>query len=108
MAMEKDPSAGGGKSASAVVPYATSSSQNIATQVQTGRPQTLMSAVAKVEPSVVSIIVSEKVPQLELQYQSPDPSADALGIPIPVYKQVGTTTEQVAAGSGFFIRSNGY
>ncbi len=68
-------------------------------------------AVAKVIPAVVSIVISEAVPQLQVQYENPfgnDPNFQGFNIQIPVYQQVGTTTERVGAGTGFLISPNGY
>ncbi len=71
----------------------------------------LTTAVAKVSPEVVSIVESEDVPQLQVTYENPfgnDPNYQNFGIQIPVYKQIGESLQKVAAGTGFFIRSNGY
>ncbi|MDE2079418.1 MAG: trypsin-like peptidase domain-containing protein [Patescibacteria group bacterium] len=87
--------------------------QKVANQAEaaaTSQPS-LTAAVARVMPSVVSIVVSETVPQLQVAYENPfgnDPAFQGFDVRIPVYRQVGTTTQQVAAASGFFIRSNGY
>ncbi|MBI2410074.1 trypsin-like peptidase domain-containing protein [Candidatus Kaiserbacteria bacterium] len=73
--------------------------------------QTLESAVAKVTPAVVSIVETQVVPQLEVTYVNPfgnDPFFQGFGLQVPVYRQVGTTTRQVSAGTGFLVRSNGY
>lgn len=73
--------------------------------------QMLEDAVAKVSPAVVSIVESQVVPQLQVTYENPfgnDPFYRGFGIQVPVYRQVGTTTQQVAAGTGFLVRSNGY
>jgi S1-C subfamily serine protease len=73
--------------------------------------QLLTAAVAKVAPSVVSIVISKDVPQLTVTYENPfgnDPFFQGFGIQVPVYQQTGTTTQEVGAGTGFFIRSDGY
>ncbi len=84
------------------------SRQAVAAQSQSER---LTAAVAKVSPAVVSIVISKAVPQLKVSYVNPfgeDPLFRGFGIQIPVYQQVGTTTQKVGAGTGLIIRSDGY
>lgn len=71
----------------------------------------LTAAVSKATPAVVSIVISKDVPLLEVQYVNPfgdDPYFRDVGFRTPVFKQVGTKKQQVGAGTGFIIRSNGY
>jgi serine protease Do len=78
---------------------------------QKSETQSLQDAVAAVTPAVVSIVESEAVPQLQVTYENPfgnDPFFQGFGVQVPVYQQVGTTTEQVSAGTGFIVRSDGY
>ncbi len=78
---------------------------------QKSQSQALQDAVAKVTPAVVSIVESKEVPKLRVTYQNPfgnDPFFQGFGIQVPVYQQIGTTTQQVSAGTGFFVRANGY
>ena len=79
--------------------------------VQKSQNQLLQDAVAKVTPAVVSIVESQVVPKLKVTYENPfgnDPSFQGFGIQVPVYQQIGTTTKQVSAGTGFIVRSTGY
>ncbi len=79
--------------------------------VQKSQSQLLQDAVAKVAPAVVSIVESQVVPKLQVTYENPfgnDPSFQGFGIQVPVYQQIGTTTKQVSAGTGFIVRSTGY
>ena len=79
--------------------------------VQKSETQLLQDAVAKVTPAVVSIVESQVVPKLQVTYENPfgnDPFFQGFGMQVPVYQQVGTTTQQVSAGTGFLVRSNGY
>ncbi len=85
-------------------------SQSQATPQQSQSSQ-LESAVAKVTPAVVSIVESQAVPKLQVTYENPfgnNPLFQGFGVQVPVYQQAGTTTEQVAAGTGFLVRSDGY
>ena len=78
---------------------------------QKSQSQALQDAVARVAPAVVSIVESKEVPKLQVTYQNPfgnDPFFQGFGIQVPVYQQIGTTTQQVSAGTGFFVRANGY
>jgi len=79
--------------------------------VQKSQSQLLQDAVAKVTPAVVSIVESKVVPLLRVTYENPfgnDPFFQGFGFQVPVYQQVGTTTKQVSAGTGFIVRSSGY
>lgn len=71
----------------------------------------LQDAVAKVTPAVVSIVESKVVPKLQVTYENPfgnDPFFQGFEVQVPVYQQIGTTTQQVSAGTGFLVRANGY
>lgn len=79
--------------------------------VQKSETQLLQDAVAKVTPAVVSIVESRVVPLLQVTYENPfgnDPFFRGFGLQVPVYQQVGTTTKQVSAGTGFIVRRSGY
>ncbi len=71
----------------------------------------LTTAVNKVAPAVVSIVVSKDVPKLEVVYENPfgdDPFFRNVGIRIPRYQQKGTEVKKVGAGTGFLFRADGY
>ena len=74
--------------------------------------QLATAAVAKVVPSVVSIIISQDVPQYKIAYENPfgnDPFFQNSGVQIPVYVPTGQTkSQEVGAGTGFLITSDGY
>lgn len=73
--------------------------------------QLLTAAVAKVSPSVVSVVISKNVPQLEVVYKNPfgdDPFFKDFNVRVPTYRQKGTKKEKVGAGTGFIITSDGY
>ncbi|HQT82610.1 MAG TPA: trypsin-like peptidase domain-containing protein [Candidatus Paceibacterota bacterium] len=78
---------------------------------QKSQSQQLQDAVAAVTPAVVSIVESQEVPKLQVTYENPfgnDPFFQGFGMQVPVYQQVGTTTQQVSAGTGFLVRESGY
>ncbi|MFA5841711.1 MAG: trypsin-like peptidase domain-containing protein [Candidatus Paceibacterota bacterium] len=71
----------------------------------------LTDTVTKTTPSVVSIVISREVPQLEVSYVNPfgdDPFFRNFGVQVPVYTQKGIEKKEVGAGSGFIVSSNGY
>ncbi|MGH7239043.1 MAG: S1C family serine protease, partial [Candidatus Saccharimonadales bacterium] len=67
-----------------------------------GYEQAIIDAVKKDAPSVVSIIISQNLPVYEQQFANPFG-----GIQIPQYVQKGTQNQEVGAGSGFIISSDG-
>ena len=78
---------------------------------QKSQQDLLTAAVAKVTPAVVSIVISKDVPKLQIVYENPfgnDPLFKDFGIRIPVYQQQGTERQNVGAGTGFLVRSDGY
>ncbi|MBX4215601.1 S1C family serine protease, partial [Candidatus Parcubacteria bacterium] len=79
--------------------------------VSAQKTDTLEEVVAQTAPSVVSIVISKDVPQLEVTYEDPfgdDPFFQNLGIRVPVYRQKGTVRQKVGAGSGFIVTADGY
>lgn len=80
--------------------------------VKNGSEETaLTAAVAKIAPSVVSIVITKDVPQLEVVYENPfgnDPFFESFNIQVPRYRVKGTEEKKVGAGTGFFVTSDGY
>jgi len=79
----------------------------------------VISAVEKVSPAVVSIIVSKDLPVIEQYYQSPfgsdffrqffgDDFSDFFGFSAPRYRQKGTEKREIGGGTGFLISADGY
>jgi serine protease Do len=79
---------------------------------QKSQTQSVTDTVSKAVPAVVSIIITQNVPQYQVQYENPfgdDPLFQNFGMQIPVYTPTGkTASQEVGAGSGFIITSNGY
>lgn len=78
---------------------------------QKSQDQILMEAVAKITPSVVSIVITKDVPRLEVVYLNPfgdDPFFNDVDLRVPRYIQKGTEEKRVGAGTGFLISGNGY
>ncbi len=75
------------------------------------REETLPEIVARVAPSVVSIVISKDVQLLEVVYRNPfgnDPLFRDFDIRVPTYRQKGTEHQKVGAGSGFLVTRDGY
>lgn len=71
----------------------------------------LTTAVEEAAPAVVSIVISRDVPRLEVEYVNPfgdDPRYRHIPYRVPVYRQVGTESQQIGAGTGFLVRADGY
>lgn len=71
----------------------------------------LTTAVAKIAPSVVSIVISKDVPKMEVIQVNPfgdDPFFKDFDIRVPRIIERGTERKQVGAGTGFFITNSGH
>ncbi|MDF1497931.1 MAG: trypsin-like peptidase domain-containing protein [Patescibacteria group bacterium] len=78
---------------------------------QKSQDEILTEAVQKITPTVVSIVITKDVPQLEIVYINPfgdDPFFQDFDIKVPRYRQKGTEEKKVGAGTGFLINKNGY
>src|SRR3989344_4527998 len=85
--------------------------QNKQSIVPKSQQDLVTAAVAKITPSVVSVVALKDVPQYEVVYQNPfgdDPNFQNFNIQVPVLKQKGTKQSQVGAATGFFITSDGF
>ena len=75
--------------------------QNRKDVISKSQDELLTEAVAKITPTVVSIVISKDVPQLVVEYVNPFGDD-------PFYRQKGTVTQKVGAGTGFIISQDGY
>jgi serine protease Do len=78
---------------------------------QKTQEELITEAVAKIAPSVVSIVATKDVPKIEVVYQNPfgdDPIFRQFNIQVPILKQRGTEKREVGAGTGFVITSDGF
>lgn len=78
----------------------------------TREEDTVVGAVKKAKPAVVSVIVSKEVPTYSISYDqngATDPFGGLFGdfFQTPTYKQNGTEKKQIGSGSGFLISSDG-
>lgn len=67
----------------------------------------IVSAIAKVDPAVVSIIVSKDVPIYEQYYETINPWGFFGGLQIPRIRENGTEEQEVGGGTGFIVSSDG-
>lgn len=73
--------------------------------------QLVTSAVAKITPSVVSIVISKYTSNLDITYTNPfgdNPLFKDFRFKIPVFQQDGVSKEKVGAGTGLIIDTKGY
>ncbi len=74
---------------------------------------TVVGAVKKAKPAVVSIVVSKEVPKYDVSYDQNSGANDPFGgmfpgfFQTPTYKQNGTEKKQLGSGSGFLISADG-
>ncbi len=66
-------------------------------------PETVITAVKKANPAVVSIIITKDVPKYSITYKE----VPGTVFKTPVYTQNGTTQKKLGGGSGFLISSTG-
>jgi S1-C subfamily serine protease len=88
--------------------------------VKINEESSVIGAVEKVSPAVVSIIVSKDLPVIERYYSNPSQDNDFFqqffgddfggffGQGIPRYRQNGTEKQEIGGGTGFIITSDGY
>jgi S1-C subfamily serine protease len=72
--------------------------------VAVSQDQLLTSVVAKTVPAVVSIVISKDVEKMEVGFDE----SSFFGFRIPVYRQNGVEKQEIGAGSGFIIDSDGH
>lgn len=73
--------------------------------------QLVTQAVAKINPAVVSIIISKNVSDYEIKYVNPfenTPFFKNIKLQIPIYTPKHTSKEEIGAGTGLIIHKNGY
>ncbi|MCD6283670.1 trypsin-like peptidase domain-containing protein [bacterium] len=68
----------------------------------------VVDVVKKTLPSVVSIIISKRIPKIRKYYLQPyDEFLQPFGEPIPQYRQEGMEKVHIGGGSGFFVMPEG-
>ncbi|OGL61602.1 hypothetical protein A3C09_00790 [Candidatus Uhrbacteria bacterium RIFCSPHIGHO2_02_FULL_47_44] len=73
------------------------------------RPLDVSEIVAKVNPAVVSIVITKDVPVMEQYFVNPFGENSPFGnFQVPRYRQNGTESKEVGGGSGFLISADGY
>ena len=83
------------------------------TKIVKSEEDTVVNAVKKARPAVVSIVISKQVPKYTVTYKDEnvlDQNGNAipgLSITTPVYTPNGTEKKQLGSGSGFLISSDG-
>ncbi len=67
----------------------------------------IIAAIDKVDPAVVSIIVTKDVPIYEQYYETVDPWGFFGGLQIPRIRENGTEEREIGGGTGFIVTSDG-
>jgi S1-C subfamily serine protease len=67
----------------------------------------VVQSVARVNPAVVSVLVTKDVPVYEQYYQSYNPFGLYGGFSVPRIRENGTQEQEVGGGSGFIVSNDG-
>lgn len=67
----------------------------------------IVSVVEKVNPAVVSVVITKDVPVYEQYYESIDPWGFFGGFTVPRMRENGTEEKEVGGGSGFVVSNDG-
>jgi serine protease Do len=76
-------------------------------KVHTSNEDRVISAIATVNPAVVSVIVTKDVPVYEQYYETLNPWGLFGGFSVPRIRERGTEEREVGGGSGFIVSSDG-
>jgi serine protease Do len=79
----------------------------LAPLLQQAQEDTVVTAVKKAKPAVVSIVISKQVPKYTTSYQQQDFGFPGMLFQVPTYTPNGTEKKEVGSGSGFLISSDG-
>ncbi len=82
-------------------------SKETVVEQQTESSGELVEAIAKVNPAVVSVVVTKDVPVYERYYETFDPWGFFGGISVPRVRENGTEEREVGGGSGFIVSNDG-
>lgn len=69
--------------------------------------ETIVQSIERVNPAVVSVVVTKDVPVYEQYYESFDPVGPFGGFTIPRVRERGTQEREVGGGSGFIVSNDG-
>jgi serine protease Do len=75
--------------------------------VQLTTSEQIVSMIEKVNPAVVSVVITKDVPVYEQYYESYDPWGFFGGFSIPRVREKGTEEQEVGGGSGFIVSNDG-
>lgn len=75
--------------------------------IKSSTDEQIVSTIEKVNPAVVSVVVTKDVPVYERYYESYDPWGFFGGFNIPRVRENGTEEREVGGGSGFIVSNDG-
>lgn len=82
-------------------------SQSVEQQVSEEMVEPIIEAVSRVNPAVVSVVVTKDVPIYEQYYEAFNPGGPFGGVSIPRVRKNGTQEREVGGGSGFIVTQDG-
>lgn len=90
-------------------PAPTTDTEGATNLAVSSQESSIVQAVKKGKPAVVSIVITADVPKIE-QYYEEDPFnffGSPFGFSIPQYRQNGTEKREIGGGSGFLVSADG-
>jgi len=88
-----------------VIQNTSTSTQDI--QVPLSVEETVVQSIDRVNPAVVSVLVTKDVPVYERYYESYNPLGLRGGFSVPRIRENGTQEQEVGGGSGFMVSNDG-
>jgi len=76
-------------------------------QIPLSVEETVVQSIDRVNPAVVSVLVTKQVPVYEQYYESYNPLGLHGGFSVPRVRENGTQEQEVGGGSGFIVSNNG-
>jgi len=77
------------------------------TRVELSVEETVVQSIQRVNPAVVSVLVTKDVPVYERYYESFNPFGRYGGFSVPRIRENGTQEREVGGGSGFIVSNDG-
>jgi len=67
----------------------------------------IVQTIERVNPAVVSVLVTKDIPVYEQYYESYNPFGSPRGFVVPRVRENGTQEQEIGGGSGFIVSNNG-
>lgn len=79
----------------------------VAAEVAASVEETIVASIDRVNPAVVSVLITKDVPIYEQYYENLDPLGRWGGFVVPRIRESGTQEQEVGGGSGFIVSNDG-